>query len=49
MISESEYNDILFDDVQNMTDDNIIDELAYYVYSHGGDVSKIIFGESNDG
>lgn len=48
MISESEYNDILFDDVQNMTDDNIVDELAYYAYSYGGNVSKIIFGESND-
>lgn len=48
MISESEYNAILFDDVQNMTDDKIIDELAYYAYSYGGDVSKIILEENRD-
>lgn len=48
MLTEKELNEVLKEDIENMEDDNIVNELAYYAYSYGGDVSKIIFGESED-
>ena len=48
MLTEKELNECLKEDVENMEDDNIVNELAYYAYSYGGNVSKIIFGESKD-
>ena len=48
MLTEKELNECLREDIENMEDDNIVNELAYYAYSYGGDVSRIISGESND-
>lgn len=48
MLTEKELNECLKEDIENMEDDNIVNELAYYAYSYGGNVSKIIFGESKD-
>ena len=48
MLTEQELNDVLKEDIENMEDDNIVNELAYYAYSYGSDVSKIILAESED-
>lgn len=48
MLTEKELNDMLKEDIEDMEDDNIVNELAYYAYSYGGNVSKIIRAESED-
>lgn len=48
MLTEKELNDILKEDIENMKDDDIVNELAYYAYSYGGNVSKIIHAESEE-
>lgn len=45
MASESEYTYVLFQDIQNMQDDNIVDEIAYYLYGPGRET----YGESEYG
>ena len=34
-MSEKEWNEILKEDIENMEDDNIVNEIAYYLYEEG--------------
>lgn len=34
MLTEQELNDVLKEDIENMEDDNIVNEIAYYLYEH---------------
>ena len=40
MLTEKELNECLKEDIENMEDDNIVNELAYYAYSYGKDGYK---------
>lgn len=34
MLTEKELNDCLKEDIENMADNNIVDEIAYYLYEY---------------
>lgn len=40
MLTEKELNECLKEDIENMKDDNIVNEIAYYLYEHKGNEAE---------
>ena len=40
MLTEKELNECLKEDIENMDEDPLVDEIAYYVYGQGGNKNE---------